>query len=69
MKKKRKVIFIRIKGVVERTGMPESSIYAAMARGEFPRSVPLGLRARAWRSTDIDEWMEKCRKQGWTKSG
>lgn len=40
------------------TGMSRSAIYAAMARGEFPKPVKLGAQARAWRRSEIVGWIE-----------
>ncbi|MXO58165.1 AlpA family phage regulatory protein [Altererythrobacter salegens] len=46
---------------VERlVGLSRSSIYAMMAKGEFPRPICLSRRAVGWRQTDIDEWLN-CR--------
>lgn len=43
---------------VERlTGLARSTIYEWMARGEFPLSVKLGLRAVAWRERDVLAWL------------
>ena len=50
--------FLRIRHVVERTGLPASTIYAKMACGAFPRSIPLGPRVRAWLETEIDAWID-----------
>ncbi|MBR7710913.1 AlpA family phage regulatory protein [Microvirga sp. SRT01] len=44
---------------VEKTvGLSRSAIYAAMSRSDFPRPVQIGRRAVAWRSTDIEHWLE-----------
>ena len=49
---------LRLKKVCDKTGLSRSSIYEAIKRGEFPKSVSIGKRAVAWKSTDIDEWIE-----------
>ena len=47
---------LRQRDVTARTGMPRTSIYAAMLAGKFPRPVKVGARAVAWVSTEIDAW-------------
>lgn len=49
---------IRLPAVVARTGLSRSSIYAAIGKNEFPRSIPLGCRAVGWLEADIDGWLE-----------
>lgn len=44
--------------VESRTGLSRSTIYAAMAEGQFPRAVLLGKRAVGWREVDIARWLE-----------
>ena len=48
---------LKIREVVSRTGVPISSIYWRITRGEFPRPVKLGERASAWVETDVDAWI------------
>jgi prophage regulatory protein len=43
--------------VSEETGLPRSTIYDKMAKGEFPKQFKLGPRAVGWRSTDILAWL------------
>ena len=50
--------FLRLKDVVEKTGLPRSTIYQYMANGQFPSSIKLGIRSVAWSSTDVDDWMK-----------
>ena len=40
------------------TGLSCSSIYALMAKGDFPRPMRLAPRAVAWRDSDVQEWIE-----------
>ena len=39
-------------------GLSRTSIYARMAKGDFPRPMRLGLRAVAWRDSDVQEWID-----------
>mgnify|MGYP001068878169 CR=1 FL=1 len=38
------------------TGLSRSTLYAMIARGDFPKPVRVGLRAVAWRDGDIHAW-------------
>ena len=50
---------LRLRAVREITGLSRSSIYAAIARGEFPRQVSLGARAVGWIEAEVLAWVEK----------
>jgi prophage regulatory protein len=51
--------FLRIGKVVELTGLPPSTIYAFMAAGTFPKSIPLGgPRVKGWDEREIIAWQE-----------
>ena len=44
---------------VERaTGLPRSSLYAKIARNEFPAPIRLGPRAVGWLEGDIVAWQQ-----------
>jgi prophage regulatory protein len=49
---------LRLPAVQSRTGLSRSSIYLAVAQGNFPRQVPLGARAVGWLESDIDAWLD-----------
>lgn len=49
---------LRRRKVEDRTGLSRTSIYAKIARGEFPPAVSLGARAVGWYSDDIDKWID-----------
>lgn len=51
--------FLRLKEVMHITALSRSTIYLKMNKDEFPKSLSLGDRAVAWRSDDIDEWVEQ----------
>jgi prophage regulatory protein len=57
---------LRIPTVIQRTGYSRASLYALIAKGEFPRPISLGARAVAWPSDEIDQWIagriERSRK-------
>jgi prophage regulatory protein len=48
---------VRLPALLERTGMSRSWIYKEMAAGRFPAPAKIG-GASAWRSADIDCWIE-----------
>ncbi len=49
---------LRLKEVEERTGVKKSKIYADIKKGEFPSPVRLGPKSVAWRSDEIQEWID-----------
>lgn len=50
-------ILERMEKVRERTALSRSELYRRIKIGEFPRPVAIGLRAVAWRSSDVDAWI------------
>lgn len=48
---------IRLNDVIAKTGLGRSSIYKYIAEAAFPRPVPLGGRAVAWVSDEVDAWI------------
>lgn len=50
--------FLRLKQVTQLVGYQRSAIYAKIHANEFPKPYPLGARAVAWLSDDIDAWIE-----------
>jgi prophage regulatory protein len=53
-----KKVIIRRPEVSQRTGLPKSSIYALVNRGEFPAPVKLGPRAVGWYEDAVDQWID-----------
>jgi prophage regulatory protein len=49
---------LRLPAVQEATGLGRSTIYALIARGEFPRAVKLTGKAVAWPESRIAEWLQ-----------
>lgn len=48
---------IRLKEVIDCTGLARSTIYKYIDEGIFPKSVSLGDRAVAWVESEIQEWI------------
>ena len=49
---------IRLSEVEYLTGLKKSEIYKRIKEGRFPLAVKLGARAVAWKSVEIEEWIE-----------
>ena len=52
-------MILRLPAVREWTGLSRSSLYAMMARNEFPKSISLGDRAVGWLQSEIESWQEQ----------
>jgi len=50
--------FIRLKEVMEQTGLSRSTLYLYIEKGIFPSNVSLGGRCVAWVESEVLEWME-----------
>jgi prophage regulatory protein len=40
-----------------KTGFKRAHIYSLMKEGQFPKPVPLGVRAVGWDSVEIEQWI------------
>lgn len=50
---------LRLKEVIAITGLSRSTIYAEIAKGEFPKQVQLtGNRSVGWHENAIIQWIE-----------
>ncbi len=52
---------LKIDIVRQLTGLGVTSIYAKMAKGEFPEAVRLGARCTRWRASSVMAWLESPR--------
>lgn len=48
---------IRLKDVIESTGIARSTIYKLVGEGEFPKPVPLVGRTVGWVESEVQEWI------------
>lgn len=49
---------LRLNQVIEKTGIPASTIYAKAKIGDFPKPIKLGNgRSSAWLEHEIDQWL------------
>lgn len=48
---------IRLKDVIDTTGLARSTIYKYVDKGIFPKAVKLGSRSVAWVESEVQEWI------------
>lgn len=48
---------IKLPEVSRLTGLPRSSVYWRISKGEFPRPIKIGERASAWNSDQVEAWI------------
>jgi prophage regulatory protein len=41
------------------TGLPRSTLYAKIAKGEFPKPIKLGARSVGWLEQDVAKWQQQ----------
>jgi len=49
---------LKLKTVIERTGVSRSHIYALAQKGKFPKPVKLTERSSAWVESEVNEWVD-----------
>ena len=48
---------IRLKTVLDRTGLSRSTIYRKIAEGTFPSQVKISVHGAGWHESDINRWI------------
>lgn len=48
---------IRLKTVLDRTGLSRSTMYRKIAEGTFPGQVPISLHGAGWYESAINRWI------------
>jgi len=48
---------MRLKEVIEKTGLSRSTIYKFISENKFPKQVDLGARSVGWVDTEIEDWL------------
>ncbi|EZO41503.1 hypothetical protein AJ60_04072 [Pseudomonas aeruginosa 3573] len=48
---------IRLKEVIDSTGLARSTIYKYVAEGTFPKKVSLGDRCVGWVESEVHDWI------------
>jgi prophage regulatory protein len=49
---------LRLKAVMEMTGMSRSTIYLYIEKGMFPKPIKLGQRAVGWPLVEVTDWIQ-----------
>ena len=50
---------LTIKEVITVTGLGRSTIYRMIPEGEFPKQIKLSRGRVAWRTADIEQWIDE----------
>ncbi len=48
---------LRLKTVLERTGLSRSTMYRKMQNGSFPKNIQISTRCKGWRESAVNEWL------------
>ena len=48
---------LRLKGVLERTGLSRSTLYRKIRERTFPRALRIFARCASWRESDAEAWL------------
>lgn len=48
---------LRLKQVIDTTGLARSTIYKFISEGAFPTPIPLGDRCVGWLEGEIQDWI------------
>lgn len=48
---------LRLKAVVDRTGLSRSTIYRKISEGTFPRQIAISAQGSGWRESEINLWI------------
>jgi prophage regulatory protein len=48
---------LRLKDVIEKTGLARSTIYKYVDEGTFPKPIPLGGRSVGWVDSEVHDWI------------
>lgn len=49
---------LRLRRVIETTGLAKSTIYKKISDKEFPSQISLGGKAVGWLESDVEKWIE-----------
>ncbi|RWE79622.1 AlpA family phage regulatory protein [Mesorhizobium sp.] len=48
---------IRLRTVLDRTGLSRSTLYRKIAEGTFPTQIKISINGAGWRESDINRWI------------
>lgn len=49
---------LRLKTVLDRTGLSRATLYRKIQNGTFPRQVRIAVRCAGWRESAVNDWMK-----------
>lgn len=52
---------IRLKAVLERTGLSRSTLYRKINGGTFPKQIRIAARCAGWRESAVEAWLRNPR--------
>lgn len=52
---------LRLRKVLDRTGLSRSTLYRKVDDGTFPAQIRIATRCVGWRESEVVEWMRKPR--------
>jgi prophage regulatory protein len=61
--RKVKAKLLRLRDVVQITGLSQASIYRAMARGDFPRQFAVGSGSVRWDAREVHSWIRRKKEE------
>jgi prophage regulatory protein len=50
---------IRLRTVLNRTGLSRSTLYRKIGEGTFPKQVKISVHGAGWRESAVNQWIEK----------
>ncbi|WIW89409.1 AlpA family transcriptional regulator [Sphingobium sp. V4] len=48
---------LRIAEVLQRTGLSRATVYRKIAKGTFPKQLPLSDNASGWHASEVSRWI------------
>jgi len=48
---------LRLKAVLDRTGLSRSTLYRKISQGSFPKQIAIADRCAGWRESAIEAWL------------
>ena len=49
---------LRLKAVLDRTGLSRSTLYRKIQSGSFPKQIAISTRCAGWRESAVTRWMK-----------
>ena len=60
---------LRLKSVLERTGLSRSTVYRKIQARTFPKPLKISERCIGWREADVEAWLRSPVVHAGTKHG